>query len=112
MNLNDPRATDLLSRVSNDISLLRQDIGSLFSHTRRHTLPAGVRTLADTARSRFEAGRSYSADQLRALRGQIQQPATAWVGGAVLVGLLAAGVYLFLKSDCCQTDLEEAEDDL
>lgn len=111
MNLNDPRATDLLSRVSNDISLLRQDVGNLLSHTRRHTLPTGMRTLADTARSRLDAGRTYSAEQLRALRGQIKQPATAWVGGAVLVGLLAAGVYLFLKSDCCQEDLAEIDDE-
>lgn len=111
MNINDPRASDLLSRVSSDISLLRQDVGNLLSHTRRHTLPAGVRTLADTARSRFDAGRTYSAEQLRALRGQVSQPAAAWVGGAVLVGLLAAGVYLFLKSDCCREDLEEIDDE-
>ena len=106
----DPRANDLLSRVSEDVSLLRQDIGHLVSHTTRHTLPAGVRGLADTARNRLAAGKLYSAEQLRALRSQVNQPAAAWVGGAVFVGLLAAGIYLFCKSDCCQADLDEGEE--
>lgn len=109
---NDPRATDLLSRVSEDISLLRQDVRQLFSHTARHTLPAGARGLADTARNRLAAGRTYSADQLRALREQINQPATAWIGGAVAVGLIAAGIYWFCKSDgCCSAGCDEEVDD-
>ena len=103
----DPRATDLLSRVSQDVSLLRQDIGNLFSHTTKHTLPGGARELADSARNRLAAGRQYSAEHLRALRNQVNQPAAAWVGGAIVIGLLAAGVYLFCKSDCCQADLDE-----
>lgn len=97
----DPRATDLLSRVSEDVSLLRRDIGNLLSHTTRHTLPTGMRDLADSARNRLAAGRLYSAEQLRVLRDQVNQPATAWVGGAVVVGLIAAGIYLFCKGDCC-----------
>ncbi len=108
----DPRASDLLSRVSNDVSLLRQDIANLVSHTTRHTLPEGARGLVDTARNRLSDGRLYSAAQLRALRGQIHnQPATAWVGGAVVVGLIAAGVYWFLKEDCCASDEESEEED-
>ena len=99
----DPRANDLLSRVSEDVSLLRQDIGHLFSHTARHTLPSGARDLAETARNRLSAGRDYSAAQLRVLRDQVNQPATAWIGGAVVVGLIAAGIYWFCKSDCCQS---------
>ncbi len=97
----DPRTNDLLSRVSEDVSLLRQDIGQLVSHTARHTLPEGVRELADSARTRLAAGKIYSAEQLRALRNQVNQPAVAWAGGAVVVGLIAAGIYLFCKSDCC-----------
>ena len=106
----DPRATDLLARVSDDVSLLRQDIGNLLSHTTRHTLPAGVRGLADTARTRLASGKVYSAEQLRALRDQVNQPAAAWVGGAVLFGLIAAGVYLFCSGKCdsmCEIAEEE-----
>jgi hypothetical protein len=108
----DPRANDLLSRVSQDVSLLRQDIGNLFSHAAQHTLPEGARELADTARNRLAAGRNFSAAQLRALRSQVNQPAAAWVGGAVVVGLLAAGIYLFCKSDCCAGRCEEADEDI
>ncbi len=107
----DPRATDLLSRVSQDVTLLRQDIGHLVSHTARHTLPSGARELADTARNRLAAGRLYSAAQLRALRNQVNQPATAWIGGAVVVGLIAAGVFLFCKSDCCGLGCSNADED-
>jgi hypothetical protein len=106
----DPRASDLLSRVSEDVSLLRRDIGSLLSHTTRHTLPAGVRGLTDSARNRLAASRLYSTEQFRALRSQVNQPAMAWVGGAVVVGLIAAGLYLFCKGDCragCGEDDEE-----
>lgn len=110
--LNDPRTGDLLSRVSNDISLLRQDVRNLLSHTRHHTLPTGARELADTARSRLLAGRDYTSEHLRALGDQLHRPSTAWVGGAVVVGLLAAGVYWFIKSDCCEgtCDSEEGVD--
>jgi hypothetical protein len=107
----DPRTNDLLSRVSQDVSLLRQDIGRLFSHTTRHTLPEGVRGLADTAKNHLASSKLYSAEHLRALRDQAKQPAAAWIGGAVVIGLLAAGTYLFLKSDCCsQAEFEDDEE--
>jgi hypothetical protein len=105
--LQDPRANDLLSRVSEDVSLLRQDIRHLASHTARHTLPAGARGLADSARNRLAAGKSYSTEQLRVLRQQMNQPATAWIGGAVVVGLIAAGIYWFCKDGCCASAAEE-----
>jgi hypothetical protein len=95
--------------VSEDVSLLRQDIGNLLSHTARHTLPVGARELADTARNRLAAGKVYSTAQLRALRDQVNQPATAWIGGAVLVGLIAAGAYWFCKDGCCMADPEQDE---
>jgi hypothetical protein len=108
----DPRANDLLSRVSEDISLLRQDLGHLVSHTARHTVPAGMRGLADSARSRLASGRVYSAEHLRALRDQVNQPATAWVGGALVVGLIAAGIYLFCKDGSCASGCELADEDI
>jgi uncharacterized membrane protein len=103
----DPRANDLLSRVSEDVSLLRQDIGNLLTHTARRTLPAGARELADTARNRLAAGKVYSAAHLRALRDQVNQPATAWIGGAVVVGIIAAGIYWFCKDGCCMSGCDE-----
>ena len=103
----DPRANDLLSRVSEDVVLLRQDIGHLITHAARHALPAGARDLAENTRTRLTAGRVYSQAQLRALRDQLNQPATAWIGGAVVVGLIAAGIYWFCKSDCCLGACEE-----
>jgi uncharacterized membrane protein len=105
----DPRASDLLSRVSEDVSLLRQDIGNLLTHTARHTLPAGARELADTAKNRLVAGKVYSTAQLRALRDQVNQPTTAWIGGAVLVGLIAAGIYCLSKNGCCMADSPQDE---
>lgn len=104
----DPRASDLLSRVSEDISLLRQDVGHLVSHTARHTLPTGARELAANARSHLAAGRLRTAEQMRALREHAGPPA-AWVGGAVVVGLLAAGVYWFCK-DGCAYQAEDGEE--
>lgn len=109
--MNDPRTTDLLSRVSSDVGHLRQDIRSLFRHTTRHTIPSGARDLADSARSHLLAGRDYTSEHLRALGQQLNRPATAWVGGAVLVGLLAAGVYWFVKSDCCKSQVVDFEDE-
>ena len=106
----DARTNDLLSRVSDDVSLLRQDLGRLLSHTTSHTLPAGMRDLADSAKSRLAAGGKYSAAQLRALREELKQPATAWIGGALVVGLVAAGVYLCCKDGCC-ADTDESEEE-
>jgi hypothetical protein len=106
----DPRASDLLARVSEDVALLKQDIRQLASHTARHTLPEGARILADSAKSHLATGKTYSAEHLRALRGQIAQPSTAWLGGAVVVGLIAAGVYWFCKEGSCSVACEKDED--
>lgn len=104
----DPKANSLLSRVSDDVALLRQDVGHLIQHAARHTLPETARGLAGSARSRLLAGRDYTSEHLRSLGQQLNRPATAWVGGAVLVGLLAAGAYWFIKSDgsrsCCRDE--------
>jgi hypothetical protein len=106
-SFHDPRASDLLSRVSEDISLLRQDVGHLLNHTARHTLPTGARELAASARSHLAAGRLRTAEQMRSLREHAGPPA-AWVSGAVVVGLLAAGIYWFCKEGCvCRAGDEE-----
>lgn len=103
----DPRANDLLSRVSEDVSLLRQDVGNLFNHTTRHTLPASASKLADQAKTTLAAGRTFTAEQLSSLKSQIKQPAAAWVGGAAVVGLLAAGAYLLLQNHHCNGQSDE-----
>lgn len=96
----DDRAAGLLDRVREDISHLRQDLGNLVTHTTRQTLPHGARELAGNARHQLELGRSYAVNRLRHFRHN-GHPATrqtvGLLGGAVLVGALAAGAYLFFR---------------
>jgi len=105
----DKRASTLLSRVSDDLSHLRNDISSLFGHTTRHTLPEGARELADTAKERFAAGKSYAFSQLRSLRNQKVDPTTGIIAGAALVGLIGLGVYALCKHNCCSRDAENLD---
>lgn len=99
----DARATNLLSRVSEDVSLLRQDIRNLVSHTARQTVAGGAREIAENARNKIAASRAYSAEQLRALGEQMKQHPAAWLGGAAAVGLISAGAYLFFRGDGSET---------
>jgi hypothetical protein len=103
----DPRTNDLLSRVSEDVSLLRRDVGNLFSHTTRQTIPSEAHKLADSAKNGLAFGKNFTAEQLRSLKEQLNQPAAAWVGGAVAVGLLAAGAYLLLRNHHCNRHIEQ-----
>ena len=96
----DSRAAGLLSRVREDISHLRQDVANLVTHTTRHTLPRGARELADTARHQLSAGGSYAADRFRSLRESPPKQALGVLGGAILVGVIAAGIYAVCKSEC------------
>ena len=102
----DRRASSLLNRVRDDISHLRQDIGSLVSHTTRTTLPNGAREIADQAKSQLAAGGAYAASHLRNLRNKPTRQSAEWIGGAVVVGLLAYGTYLLLRKSCqgCAND--------
>ncbi|MFZ9936393.1 MAG: hypothetical protein ACO3JG_04975 [Luteolibacter sp.] len=102
-SLKDPRAMDLLSRVGDDISVLRDDMRHLLSHTARHTLAGGAREIVYSARSGLAAGRQNGMARLRDLREHPNQPAT-WVGGAVVMGLIAAGVYWFCKDGRAEAD--------
>lgn len=96
----DRRASSLLSRVRDDIGHLRKDLRSLLHHTTRTTLPRGVREVADSARDQLAAGTSYAASRIRTLRSSPSAPAAGWIGGALLVGLLAAGAYALYRCQC------------
>ncbi|MCW1926611.1 hypothetical protein OKA05_28925 [Luteolibacter arcticus] len=95
----DRRASSLLTRVREDISHLRQDVGNLFHHTARYTVPQGARDLADTARHRLVEGGHLAASRLRSLRSSPPRQAIGVLGGAILVGVLAAGIYAIVKSE-------------
>lgn len=111
MNLSpfsDRRTTKLLSRVRDDVSSLRQDIGNLLVHTTRKSVPNGARELADQALSQLSAGGAYAASRVRNLRQHTPQPSTqGWVGGAMVIGILAFGVY-YLCRNGCQSNGENA----
>lgn len=108
----DDRAIRLLSRVGDDISQLRQDIRSLFSHTARRTIPDGAREIADTARQQFAAGGAYAASRFRSLKTTPPKEAIGVAGGLLVVGLLAFGVYALCKNSCCRTEEEYEEEEL
>lgn len=96
----DRRANGLLNRVREDVSHLREDIGNLLSHTTKKTLPNGARDLADQAKHQLAAGGAYAASRLRDFRSQPQNSSTAWIGGALVVGLLAYGAYAICQKAC------------
>lgn len=98
----DRKANGLLNRVCEDVAHLRDDIGSLLSHTTKRTLPNGARELADQAKHQIAAGGAYAASRLRDLRGHQPAPSAGWIGGAIVVGLLAYGAYALCKS-CSHT---------
>ncbi len=104
--LKDRRVNDLLTRVREDVSHLREDIGNLVSHTTHSTLPNGARELAEQAKSRLAAGGAYAATRLRGLRQQPPRQSAGWVGGAVVLGLLAYGAYKLYQEGCCCTRAE------
>lgn len=113
----DRRANGLLNRVREDVSHLREDIGNLLSHTTKQTLPNGARDLAHQAKNQLAAGGAYAVSRLRNFRGQPQNPSTAWLGGALVVGLLAYGAYALCQKSCqnrqiCDTTPDELEDEL
>jgi hypothetical protein len=90
--LQDSRTLKLLSRVREDIAHLRQDVGNLARHTTFQTLPQGARELADQARHQLAAGGSFPASRLRSLRASPPRQAIGVIGGAILIGALAAGL--------------------
>jgi uncharacterized membrane protein YebE (DUF533 family) len=97
----DRRANGLLNRVREDVSHLREDIGNLLSHTTKKTLPNGARDLAEQAKHQLAASGAYAASRLRDFRRQPPRQSAGWVGGAMVVGLLAYGAYALCQK-CCQ----------
>ncbi|MES2659394.1 MAG: hypothetical protein V4689_12310 [Verrucomicrobiota bacterium] len=106
----DRRATGLLNRVREDVSHLRDDIGSLLTHTTRTTLPNGARELADQAKSQLAAGSAYAASRFRNLRSHPPRQSAGWVGGAVVVGLLAYGAYVLCRDHCQSSQMRDEND--
>jgi len=98
----DRRATGLLDRVRNDVSRLTDDIGSLLTHTTRETLPHSARGIADQAKHQLAIGSAYAVSRLRGLRSQPHSQSGGWVGGAVVVGLIAYGVYALCQNSSCE----------
>jgi uncharacterized membrane protein YebE (DUF533 family) len=105
----DRRVNSLLNRVREDISNLRDDVGSLLTHASRETLPSGAREIADQAKNRFAAGSAFAASRLRNLRSQPPTQSAGWIGGAVVVGLVAYGVYALCRNNCCNGQTEKSE---
>ena len=93
---------EYLDCVSDDISQLRHDVASLFSHTGRHTIPDGARDIADYGRDRIHAGGEFAASQLRYMRAHPGQSSAGLLGGLILLGAVGAGIYYLCKSDCCK----------
>jgi hypothetical protein len=95
----DRRTSSLFGRVREDLSHLREDVGNLVHHTARYAVPQGAREIADTARHRLVEGGHYAASRLRSLRSSPPRQAIGVLGGAILVGVLAAGIYAIVKSE-------------
>lgn len=103
----DRRANGLLHRVREDVSHLREDIGSLLNHTTRETLPRGARELADQAKHQLAAGGAYAASRLRHLRSQPPRDSAGIIGGLVVAGLIGYGVYMLCNKRCAARRFEE-----
>ena len=103
---------NLISRVGDDVSQLKSDISSLFSHTGRHTLPESARELQAQARDRLSAGGHYAASYLREHPGR---SSAGILGGLILLGIAGTGIYYLCKGKlpcCCSTSAcSENEED-
>lgn len=97
--IDDKRAADLLSRVRDDIASLQHDVKHLVTHAGRHTLPDALRNSRDYAREGVE----------RAGRIAREHPAGVSLGGVLLLGAVAAGIWLVLKGDCCGSAAVEGD---
>lgn len=108
----DKRATQLISRVGEDLSSLRNDVKLLLGHATRHTLPDGARELARSGRSQLLSGRDYAAEGVRSLgRSAREHPASVSIGGLLLLGVVAAGAYYLIKGGgCCLSSAEELDE--
>ncbi len=108
--LNDNRTSGLMNRVREDVSHLREDVGHLLSYTTRETLPNSAREIADQAKTQIAAGGAYAASRLRELREAPTGQKAGWVGGAILFGLIAAGIYAFTHNGHATNQAGRTED--
>lgn len=100
----------LLDSVSKDVSNLRRDVASLFSHTGRRTIPEGARELADYGKDALHAGGEFAATQFRnfrKLRSHQSETSAGIVGGLILLGAVGVGIYYLCKSDCGNRCVDE-----
>ncbi|MEY3897252.1 MAG: hypothetical protein RLZZ214_2773 [Verrucomicrobiota bacterium] len=95
----DRRATGLLNRVREDVSLLRNDIGNLLSDTTHRTLPKSVHEISDRAKNQLAAGSAYATSRIREI-GRSSGPSACWIGGALALGLVAYGAYSICRNNC------------
>lgn len=102
---------DLLTKVSSDISKLKDDISTLFSYTRKNTLPHAARELRDYGRDRLHTGGDYAASGLKYLRQNPGPSSVGLLGGLVLLGAVGTGIYYLLKSDCCHRQRDQLADE-
>ncbi len=107
----DPGASKLLSRVREDISLLRGDVAKPLTYTTRYTFPKGARELAGTARQSLSSGGSYAAERLRSIGSSPPRQAAGIAAGVAIVGLLAVGIYAVCKSECARSARRREEEE-
>lgn len=101
-----------MNRVREDVSNLRDDIRHLLSYTTRQTLPNGARELADQAKQQFANRGAQVASRIRELNGR---QSAGLIGGAVVLGLLAAGAYALTHHNghsSCEMAGTESEGDI
>lgn len=94
----------LFSRVKDDLTLLRRDVGNLMSHT-AHNLPQNARGLADQAMSAISAKGSTALSRVRtSLQDDHNRERAAWIGGGLLLGLVATGLYALYRGGSQQEE--------
>ena len=101
-----------MNRVREDVSTLRDDIRHLLSYTTRQTLPNGARELADQAKQQFADRGAQVASRIRDINGR---QTAGLIGGAVVIGLLAAGAYALTHHNghsSCEMAGAESEGDI
>lgn len=91
------RAKDILNKLSEDVSSLKADISSLFSHQTGTELQKSARNLADIGKDRLDSHLKY-------IRTHPGQSSAGIFGGLVLLGAVGVGIYYLCKSDCCNKD--------
>lgn len=101
IHFEDRRAAQLLTRVREDLSSLSHDVKTLLGHATRHTLPDGAKHLASRSGERLSVGRELASVKMRRLGDAARDHATGVsIGGLLLLGATAAGVYLAMKGGC------------